>query len=175
MDFDSKFVAMVLPLIPVAVAECVASGACVVLATGVVRVCATAVSAIRQLQLLGRLYQVYDCVANGTCAATAPTPETLTAGHEATNRDRTKVGYGGQCKPDQYDDLEGKKKEACDAAAAKGGCRIGEINLDKADAFKNCASARENVANTCFLGGDTGHLTAIAQALRAAEKCTIGK
>ena len=165
IGYEPQVVAMLLPVVPVAVAECLASGVCEVVAAGVIRVCATAVSVIRQLKILSRAYQVYDCVANGSCSvasAPSPTADSLTAGHAATNGDRTKAGYGGQCTPDEFDQLQSNKNSSCDGAR---GCNSQDSPAaisTKISKLSQCIAAREDVMNSCFAGGDAVHKGEVA-------------
>jgi Novel toxin 16 len=107
-----------------------------------------------------------------TPGVSAPTADSLTKAHKDAAEDKTKPGYGGQCKPDQFDDLDKKERNAC--KNAKGSCNNGVIDLDKAEAYKNCAAARGDIAKTCFMGGNKGHTDLIEVMLGIADKCTKG-
>ena len=107
------------------------------------------------------------CIVNAVSTA-----DSLTAAHNAAKGDRTKPGYGGKCTPDDYDVLAKNQNQAC--KKAKGSCKPGVIDLDLAEAYSSCNKARENVAKTCFAGGDDGHKDAIKFNNRVIEKCTTG-
>ena len=107
------------------------------------------------------------CIVNAVSTA-----DSLTAAHNAAKGDRTKPGYGGKCTPDDYDVLAKNQNQAC--KKAKGSCKPGVIDLDLAEAYSSCNKARENVAKTCFDGGDDGHKDAIKFNNRVIEKCTTG-
>lgn len=165
---QQKMIAMAGPALPLV---CVLNpGVCVATAAGIVRVCTSAISVIRQLILAGVAYETYNCVVNGSCPVPAPTAKDLSDAHEATNRDRTKPGYGGQCTPDEYDDLANRKDQACNDANGLN-CNDGKVDYGKADKILQCANARINVARKCFLGGDLGHNIQINGLMRAYGKC----
>jgi hypothetical protein len=132
-------------------------------------------------------------------AGTAPAPvsssdpEALSAAHIAAAAvgDKTAVGYGGNCTPDEFDKLKRKQDEICGdhrggpsgyvtAESLKGcgktgrhpgGARMTNDELAaRRDAWSNCAKARDEVAQ-CFAGGNKGHRDAVDNALQAAAKC----
>jgi hypothetical protein len=114
------------------------------------------------------------------CIPKSPTADSLTKAHKDAAGDKTKPGYGGQCKPDQFDDLDSKKNQACKAATSQGGCKPASgngviiIDIDKANVCDNCAAARDNIAKSCFMGGDKTHLDEIKKAKGVAETCRTG-
>lgn len=168
---NEKMIAMAGPALPLV---CVINpGVCVATAAGIIRVCTTAVSVIRQLIVAGVAYETYNCAVNGSCPVPAPTADSLTKAHKDAAGDKTKPGYGGQCKPDQHDDLAKKKTESC--KKAKKTCSPGVIDLDLAEAYKSCNAARKNVADICFMGGDNDHNLEIKNNEVVIRKCTTGK
>ena len=114
------------------------------------------------------------------CIPKSPTADSLTKAHKDAAGDKTKPGYGGQCKPDQFDDLDSKKNQACNAATSQGGCKpasgsgVITIDVDKANAWDNCAATRNNLAKSCFMGGDSEHENEIKKAKQVAEQCRTG-
>lgn len=167
--------AFALPLVCV-----VNPGACVVVGIGILRVCKTAINVIKQLNKANIAHETYSCAAGGSCPVPAPTADSLTIAHKDAAGDRTKPGYGGQCKPDEHDNLKSKQDQACSVASSKGGCNrasgsgVITIDVDKANAWDNCAAARDNVANSCFMGGDNNHKNEVRKAKDAAEQCRTG-
>jgi uncharacterized protein RhaS with RHS repeats len=117
-----------------------------------------------------------DPVPNTTGASNDP--EALSSAHRAASGDRTKVGYGGNCTPDEYDGLRDATKDACkdpaNGAQSLGGCFPEMTPFARATRIQqwtNCAKARENEANRCFAGGDTNHKQQINQAWKVVSKC----
>ena len=106
-----------------------------------------------------------------TAMATAKTAEELTRDHKAADGDRTKPGYGGNCTPDEHDDLKNKKEEACSNAAGLT-CKEPTINYGIADTVQKCVDARIKIAKKCFGGGDSGHNEQINQLRAIIGKCT---
>ncbi|MDR2881050.1 MAG: hypothetical protein LBV29_04040 [Azoarcus sp.] len=106
-------------------------------------------------------------------------PDALSAAHLATNGDKTKPGYGGNCTPNQYDRLSQEQFDVCKSptgAQTIGGCRglrsdqLAEI-ADRLSKWEQCKNARKNVADQCFAGGDDGHNTQISNAQIVIDKC----
>jgi Novel toxin 16 len=104
-----------------------------------------------------------------TPGVSAPTADSLTKAHKDAAGDKTKPGYGGQCTPDEHDDLKSKQEQAC-GEESKGKCSSG-IDYTKADAILKCINARQNIARKCFLGGDDGHNKQINQLYKAYGQC----
>ncbi|MDR0703350.1 MAG: hypothetical protein LBF61_13290 [Azoarcus sp.] len=103
-----------------------------------------------------------------------PEANRLSAGHKAASGNRSDSRYGGNCTPDEFDKLEGAKKEACNAADTLGKCTSGMTGEDKVAriaAYGRCARARENVMNQCFAGGDKRHHEAAGEKWLAAKNC----
>ena len=99
----------------------------------------------------------------------------LTEAHKQTNRDSAKPGYGGNCTPQEYDDLENNKKRICNEASSLGGCTGGMPKVEqniRRSAWSRCAHAREEVMNRCFSGGDAGHRKAANQGWETANGCS---
>jgi hypothetical protein len=117
-------------------------------------------------------------------AAINPTdPKALSDGHKAAAGDKTDPRYGGNCDPDQYDQLRQNQIDKCGnhqggssgyvTAESVGKCVPGMSNSDlltRRDVFLECAVARYNV-NQCFAGGDDGHRKAVEGMLNAATNC----
>jgi len=101
----------------------------------------------------------------------AKTPEQLSADHQAAANDRTKPGYGGNCTPDEHDDLKRKQESACDKSKSLT-CAKPEIDYGKAELIQECIDARINIARKCFAGGDDGHNQQINQLKAIIGKCT---
>jgi len=100
----------------------------------------------------------------------APTAQSLTDAHKAAGTNRLAPGYGGNCTPDEYDDLKNKKDDACSKAQGLT-CGPGVVDYGKVDTLQACADARINVARKCFSGGDKGHNDQINQLQRTIGKC----
>ncbi|GHT96232.1 hypothetical protein AGMMS49545_20690 [Betaproteobacteria bacterium] len=107
-------------------------------------------------------------------------PEVLSAAHAAAaaKSDRTTPAYGGNCSPDEFDELNQAQNDVCkdkaNGAQRLGGCVSDMTPLSRATRMKQwdaCARARENIAKRCFAGGDQGHRQQIEQAWKAVEKC----
>ncbi|WP_447894308.1 RHS repeat-associated core domain-containing protein [Vreelandella sp. GE22] len=96
----------------------------------------------------------------------------LTAAHQATAGARSLPGYGGNCTPDEYDELERQKDEACSRTKNLKMCGETDIDYEKAEIFDACAQARINVARRCFSGGDSGQNNEINNNLRKSMSCT---
>jgi RHS repeat-associated protein len=116
-----------------------------------------------------------------------PAAQGLSDRHQATNKDRTKPGYGGNCTPDEYDRLDAEKDKNCGEQERLTGDKLTchRIENDKSlynyeknrmleergKAFGKCAHARENLMNACFAGGDKVHRKAAIQARQASNNC----
>ena len=93
------------------------------------------------------------CIVNAVSTA-----DSLTAAHKAANGDRTKPGYGGKCTPDEHDKRKNNVSESC-----KSGQKIctakdtSEIWRSKEAAWQQCFEARNDIMNSCFMGGDKAH------------------
>lgn len=100
----------------------------------------------------------------------SPTAESLTDAHKAANGDRSAIGYGGNCTPDEHDELARKKESAC-AKASGLTCGPGVVDYGKVDSIQACIDARVNIARKCFMGGGKGHNDQINQLQRIIGKC----
>ena len=96
----------------------------------------------------------------------------LTAAHRAAAGARSLPGYGGNCTPDEYDELARQQDEACNRTKGLGMCDRNEIDYGRAELFDACAQARINIARRCFARGDAGHNDQINRNLRNAMSCT---
>ena len=108
------------------------------------------------------------------CIPKSPKAEDLSKAHNDAKGDRTKPGYGGQCTPDEHDDLKDNQDQVCSEAVGQS-CKVGEIDYGKADKFEKCAKARTKVARKCFAGGDANHNEKIDDMMRAYGRCMKGK
>jgi RHS repeat-associated protein len=126
------------------------------------------VGAVLGLVALGAIWVLASSSSNST--PSAPTAESLTDAHKAANGNRAAAGYGGNCTPDEHDDLKDKKEAACDKASGLT-CGPGVINYGAADVVQGCIDARIKIARKCFMGGDKGHNDQINQLQRIVGKC----
>lgn len=103
-----------------------------------------------------------------------PTAKPLSDAHKATNGDRTKPGYGGNCSPDEYEKLHDAYKKECGIADGLGACSSSmsatELELRRA-ANRKCARAREDMMNKCFAGGDYNHRQQAGNVWNAYKNC----
>jgi hypothetical protein len=115
-------------------------------------------------------------------------PDALSAGHKAAAGDKTDPRYGGNCDPEEYDQLSRNQVEKCGdhhggpagyiTSESLGRCdqnnpginNISDV-IQRRDAYLDCAVARDNVARQCFAGGDETHRNEIENTLRAAARC----
>ncbi|MFJ5539862.1 RHS repeat-associated core domain-containing protein [Vreelandella titanicae] len=74
----------------------------------------------------------------------------LTAAHRAAAGARSLPGYGGNCTPDEYDELARQQDEACNRTKGLGMCDRNDIGYGRAELFDACAQARINIARRCF-------------------------
>jgi hypothetical protein len=166
---NEKMIAMAGPALPLV---CVINpGVCVATAAGIIRVCTTAVSVIRQLIVAGVAYETYNCAVNGSCSVPAPTAESLTAGHIAAAGDRAQPGYGGRCTPDEHDKRRDYKNSSCNGKKDCSPTDSKEIVLSKKADLQQCFDARKDMMDTCFMGGDNAHKTEMEKVRRSINTC----
>jgi RHS repeat-associated protein len=134
--------------------------------------------------VVGGAAVVGNSVSNSTSAATDstgsainPNAKPLSDAHNTAAAAGTKsVGYGGNCTPDEHDKLSQKQDQACGIADQLGSCNgltvSKSVAITKMAANAKCASARTNIMNQCFAGGDAGHRDQAIQKWAAAAKCS---
>lgn len=105
-------------------------------------------------------------------SSSTKTADELSLAHElaASYKDKTAAGYGGNCTPEEHDELKRKQDEACNQSKGVT-CKNHEINYAKADLLNSCANARIEIARKCFAGGNKGHNQQIDQQKREYSKC----
>jgi RHS repeat-associated protein len=107
-------------------------------------------------------------------------PAALSAGHNAAAGNKSDSRYGGNCDPNQYDNLNKSQYDACKSSTGAqtiGGCQglspstqYNEI-VNRLSKWEQCKTARQDIANQCFAGGDNGHLKQIQQVEAVINKC----
>jgi hypothetical protein len=116
------------------------------------------------------LVRIFSVGVSGGVVIDPTDPEALSDGHHAANGDRTDPRYGGNCEPDDFDQLRQAQYDSCkdpaNGAQTLGGCFPGMSPLGRADRLiqlTRCLDARKDVANQCFAGGNDGHRQQINQ------------
>jgi Novel toxin 16 len=99
-----------------------------------------------------------------------PTSKSLSDAHQAAAGNRSAAGYGGNCTPDEHDELKDKQDAACNKAKGLS-CIKPIIDYRAADEIEKCINARIDIARKCFMGGDKGHNDQINDLRRAVGKC----
>jgi RHS repeat-associated protein len=113
---------------------------------------------------------VWMASSNNAAVPTRTPAEQLSDAHHAAAGNRSDAGYGGNCTPDEHDDLKQKQNKACEKTKGLT-CASGQIDYSKADLLQACADARINIARRCFAGGESGHNRQIGQLMRTIGKC----
>lgn len=105
-----------------------------------------------------------------------PQADLLSKGHAAAAGNRADPRYGGNCTPDEYDELEKNKKSECSKTDQLGKCKRDMDNgmlHERMVQFGRCAKAREKVMDKCFAGGDYGHIKQLNEQWEGANKCAV--
>jgi Novel toxin 16 len=77
----------------------------------------------------------------------------------------------GTCTATQHRPLQNEVERACGLPASCSGTdNIATLNSKIAN-HKACISARTNINNTCFAGGDAGHKQAVAERNNGITRC----
>jgi RHS repeat-associated protein len=101
-------------------------------------------------------------------------PDALSAGHREAAGNRTDARYGGNCTPDEHDELSRRQDDACGEKQNLPRCK-GDLSPDdnviRQNRMKACRDARNDVMNQCFAGGNQGHRDQIAQILTQIANC----
>jgi hypothetical protein len=104
---------------------------------------------------------------NQTAAPASSTP--------APNATPVAAGLGppGNCTQQQWYTLQQAVKQNCKTNMPRA-CAAGdtpEVIADKAAHFARCIAARTTLNNTCFGGGDQGHLIELGNLIRGLARC----